>query len=141
MHIKSRLLTGPIDLYTAANNVFSNRVQAVLKLGFSLHGSPALTFNSVGGYLKAAQSVEGHFEGGWEKFITLAAIPKPEKPIENVPLYRLLAGKDDSAFCAFIEEKLQEVWELYGSPALTSMGEDDIAAQALIKKSPEPNLL
>jgi hypothetical protein len=37
---------------------------------------------------------------------------------ENRPIYRLLTGKDDYAFCKRVSEALEQGWRLYGSPAL-----------------------
>ena len=38
--------------------------------------------------------------------------------LENRPIYRLLTGKDDHAFCERVSEALEQGWRLYGSPAL-----------------------
>jgi hypothetical protein len=46
-----RFLTGPDD------NAFCHRVTAALNKGWSLHGSPSLTFNSTTGQVIAGQSV------------------------------------------------------------------------------------
>ena len=48
-------------------------------------------------------------------------------------LYRLLTGPDDSAFCARVEQVLNEGWELHGSPAATFNGSEVIVAQAIVK--------
>lgn len=37
----------------------------------------------------------------------------------NRPIYRLLTGKDDRAFCDRVSEALEQGWRLYGSPAMT----------------------
>ena len=37
---------------------------------------------------------------------------------ENRPIYRLLTGKGDHAFCERVSEALEQGWRLYGSPAL-----------------------
>ena len=34
------------------------------------------------------------------------------------PVYRLLTGKDDHAFCERVSEALAQGWRLFGSPAL-----------------------
>jgi len=40
-------------------------------------------------------------------------------PPDDKPIYRLLTGKDDRAFCDRISEALEQGWRLYGSPAMT----------------------
>jgi hypothetical protein len=37
---------------------------------------------------------------------------------EDRPIYRLLTGKDDRAFCERVSEALEQGWRLYGSPSL-----------------------
>ena len=49
-------------------------------------------------------------------------------------LYSLLTGPDDETFCKRVCEKLNNGWELYGSPSLTFDGKNVIAGQALIKE-------
>ena len=49
-------------------------------------------------------------------------------------LYRFLTGPDDDAFCMRITEALNNGWQLYGSPTLTSRGNQTIAGQAIIKE-------
>ena len=49
-------------------------------------------------------------------------------------LYTLLTGPDDETFCKRVCEKINNGWELYGSPTLTFNGINVIAAQALIKE-------
>lgn len=48
------------------------------------------------------------------------------------PIYRLLTGVDDRAFCERISEAIEQGWELYGSPAITFNGKTNIVAQGLI---------
>ena len=43
---------------------------------------------------------------------------------EDKPVYRLLTGKDDRAFCERVSEALEQGWRLYGSP---TMAFDDIS--------------
>jgi hypothetical protein len=50
-------------------------------------------------------------------------------------LYTFLTGPDDKTFCHRVCEKLNNGWELYGSPALTFNGTSVIAGQALIKEA------
>jgi hypothetical protein len=38
---------------------------------------------------------------------------------DDKPVYRLLTGKDDRAFCERVSEALAQGWRLYGSPAIT----------------------
>jgi len=38
---------------------------------------------------------------------------------EDRPIYRLLTGKDDRAFCERVSEALAQGWRLYGSPTIT----------------------
>ena len=40
-------------------------------------------------------------------------------PPDGKPVYRLLTGKDDRAFCDRVSEALEQGWRLYGSPAMT----------------------
>jgi hypothetical protein len=39
--------------------------------------------------------------------------------LDNKPIYRLLTGKDDRAFCERVSEALAQGWRLYGSPTMT----------------------
>ena len=38
------------------------------------------------------------------------------QPPDDRPIYRLLTGKDDRAFCERVSEALEQGWRLYGSP-------------------------
>ena len=38
---------------------------------------------------------------------------------DDLPIYRLLTGPDDHAFCERVSEALAQGWRLYGSPAMT----------------------
>ncbi len=49
--------------------------------------------------------------------------------------YRLLTGTDDRAFCKRVSQALDEGYELYGSPAITTHGDTVTVAQAVIKAS------
>lgn len=53
---------------------------------------------------------------------------------EDRPIYRLLTGKDDRAFCERVSEALEQGWRLYGSPALAwdEAGGCMKAAQAVV---------
>jgi len=50
------------------------------------------------------------------------------------PIYRLLTGKDDRAFCERVSEALAQGWRLYGSPAMTWDGDGQCVkvAQAVV---------
>jgi hypothetical protein len=50
----------------------------------------------------------------------------------DLPVYRLLTGPDDAAFCKRVSEALRLGYKLYGSPALTFNGNQVIAAQAVV---------
>jgi len=39
-------------------------------------------------------------------------------PPDDRPIYRLLTGTDDRAFCERVSEALEQGWRLYGSPTL-----------------------
>ena len=54
------------------------------------------------------------------------------KPPNDLPVYRLLTGKDDASFCRRVSEALELGYALYGSPSVTFNGEHVVAAQALI---------
>jgi hypothetical protein len=49
-------------------------------------------------------------------------------------LYAFLTGPDDAAFCKRVTERLNDGWELYGSPSLTFDGHKVIAGQAVVKE-------
>lgn len=51
---------------------------------------------------------------------------------EGKPVYRLLTGKDDDAFCKRVSEALALGYQLYGSPAATFNGEHVVVAQAVL---------
>lgn len=55
-----------------------------------------------------------------------------ENPPDNLPVYRLLTGPDDAAFCKRVSEALALGYVLYGSPSVTFNGESVIAAQAIV---------
>ena len=58
---------------------------------------------------------------------------------DDRPIYRLLTGKDDRAFCERVSEALAQGWRLYGSPAMTydAGGACVKVAQAVIWKDAE----
>lgn len=53
-------------------------------------------------------------------------------PPDGLPTYRLLTGKDDSAFCKRVSEAIAMGYLLYGSPSATFNGQDVIVAQAVV---------
>lgn len=53
-------------------------------------------------------------------------------PPNNLPVYRLLTGPDDAAFCQRVSEALALGYKLHGSPAATFNGKTVIVAQAII---------
>jgi len=53
-------------------------------------------------------------------------------PPEGLPVYRLLTGPDDDAFCHRVSDVLELGYRLYGSPAATYDGNRVIVAQALL---------
>jgi len=54
------------------------------------------------------------------------------KPPGELPIYRVLTGPDDAAFCRRVSEALALGYVLYGSPAVTFDGERVIVAQAIV---------
>ena len=53
-------------------------------------------------------------------------------PPDNLPIYRVLTGPDDAAFCHRVSAAIALGYRLHGGPALTFNGERVIVAQALI---------
>jgi len=53
-------------------------------------------------------------------------------PPNGLPVYRLLTGPDDAAFCRRVSEALEMGYRLYGPPAATFDGQHVIVAQAVI---------
>jgi len=53
-------------------------------------------------------------------------------PPQGLPIYRLLTGPDDAAFCRRVSEALALGYRLHGSPAATFNGTQVIVAQALL---------
>ena len=56
----------------------------------------------------------------------------PSAPPNDLPIYRLLTGKDDAAFCLRVSEALTLGYTLYGSPAITHNGAHPVVAQAIV---------
>ena len=53
-------------------------------------------------------------------------------PPEGLPIYRVLTGPDDAAFCHRVSDALSMGYVLHGSPALTFNGQQVIVAQAIV---------
>ena len=53
-------------------------------------------------------------------------------PPEDLPVYRVLTGPDDEAFCRRVSEAIALGYRLHGDPAATFNGEQVIVAQALV---------
>jgi hypothetical protein len=58
------------------------------------------------------------------------------QPPDNLPIYRLLTGPDDDAFCRRVSAALALGYRLHGSPAATFDGKSVIVAQALVWPDP-----
>jgi hypothetical protein len=54
------------------------------------------------------------------------------QPPGDLPVYRVLTGPDDAAFCFRVSEALTLGYELHGSPAATFDGQNVVLAQAII---------
>ena len=57
---------------------------------------------------------------------------RAETTPDGLPIYRLLTGIDDAAFCRRVSVALAAGYMLHGSPAATFNGENVIVAQAII---------
>ncbi|MFJ7884741.1 DUF1737 domain-containing protein [Pseudomonas sp. NPDC096917] len=53
-------------------------------------------------------------------------------PPDDLPIYRILTGPDDAAFCHRVSAALQMGYQLYGSPSATFNGQSVIVAQAIV---------
>jgi hypothetical protein len=53
-------------------------------------------------------------------------------PPDGLPVYRVLTGPDDAAFCYRVSEAIALGYRLYEGPAVTFNGEQVIVAQALV---------
>ena len=58
--------------------------------------------------------------------------PQRSSPPNDLPVYRILTGPDDAAFCRRVSDAIALGYELHGSPAATFNGEQVIVAQALV---------
>ncbi|MGY0559098.1 DUF1737 domain-containing protein [Lysobacter sp. A421] len=55
-----------------------------------------------------------------------------KQPPNDLPIYRVLTGPDDAAFCHRVSEALALGYELYGSVAATFDGQRVVLAQTII---------
>jgi hypothetical protein len=55
-----------------------------------------------------------------------------DHPPEGLPVYRVLTGPDDAAFCRRVSAALEQGYLLYGSPSVTYNDETVIVALAII---------
>lgn len=53
-------------------------------------------------------------------------------PPDGLPVYRVLTGPDDAAFCHRVSEALALGYELHEGPSVTFDGERVVVAQALL---------
>ena len=53
-------------------------------------------------------------------------------PPDGLPIYRVLTGPDDAAFCRRVSEAIALGYNLHEGPALTFNGGQVIVAQALL---------
>ena len=53
-------------------------------------------------------------------------------PPDGLPIYRVVTGPDDAAFCRRVSDAIELGYRLYAGPAVTFNGEQVIVAQALI---------
>jgi hypothetical protein len=53
-------------------------------------------------------------------------------PPDGLPVYRVLSGPDDAAFCHRVSDAIALGYSLYEGPAITFNGEQVIVAQALL---------
>jgi len=53
-------------------------------------------------------------------------------PPDGLPIYRVLTGPDDAAFCRRVSEAIALGYNVHGSPAVTFNGGQVIVAQALL---------
>ncbi|MBK5009795.1 DUF1737 domain-containing protein [Pseudomonas sp. S60] len=54
------------------------------------------------------------------------------QPPDGMPIYRVLTGPDDAAFCRRVSDALLMGYQLHGGPALTFNGTHVIVAQAVV---------
>ncbi|MEV6804651.1 DUF1737 domain-containing protein [Streptomyces sp. NPDC051132] len=53
-------------------------------------------------------------------------------PSDGLPIYRVLTGPDDAAFCHRVSEAIALGYELHEGPAVTANGERVMVAQAVV---------
>ena len=57
-------------------------------------------------------------------------------PPDGLPLYRVVTGPDDAAFCRRVSDAIALGYRLHEGPAVTFNGEQVIVAQALLWREP-----
>ena len=62
----------------------------------------------------------------------------PQPPPDGLPVYRLLPGFDDDAFCRRVSEALELGYQLYRSPAVASDRDCITVAQAVLRPARLP---
>jgi hypothetical protein len=63
---------------------------------------------------------------------TVEARVHADAPPDELPIYRVLTGPDDDAFCGRVSAALKLGYRVWGSPAVTFDGTNVIVAQALL---------
>jgi hypothetical protein len=53
-------------------------------------------------------------------------------PPDGLPIYRVLTGPDDAAFCRRVSDAIALGYRLHGGPAVTFNGAQVMVAQALL---------
>ncbi|AXG78583.1 DUF1737 domain-containing protein [Streptomyces paludis] len=53
-------------------------------------------------------------------------------PPDGLPIYRVVTGPDDAAFCHRVSEAIDLGYTLHEGPAITFNGENVVVAQALV---------
>jgi hypothetical protein len=64
-----------------------------------------------------------------------------EKKIDKQKNYVLLSGRDDAEFCQRVSDRMDQGYELYGSPTMTFnilRGYPMVAQALVLKKKPKP---
>ncbi|HWM00880.1 MAG TPA: DUF1737 domain-containing protein [Actinophytocola sp.] len=56
-------------------------------------------------------------------------------PPDGLPVYRVITGADDAAFCHRVSEALKLGYALYEGPSVTFDGDNVIVAQAILWSS------
>jgi hypothetical protein len=78
----------------------------------------------------------GYRSVGWDENLDLRTIVT--LPPDGLPVYRVLTGPDDDAFCRRVSGALAQGYRLHAGPALAVKGEATIVAQALVWQGSAP---